>query len=271
MTARQERTDKDYSSYDMELNEQQLLRYSRNLVLAELGPAGQSRLLRSSVLVVGAGGLGSPAALYLAAAGIGRLGIVDSDRVELSNLQRQILHDTATLGMDKTISAAGRVNALNPDVRVECHGFRLDESNAAALVRDYDFVIDGSDNFRTKLLLNDACVLERRPLSHAGVLGFQGQLLTVVPGAGGACLRCLMPEIPGADETPGCAQAGVLGAAAGVIGSLQAAEAVKVLCAVGEPLAGRMLSVDLLNMRFHVSEAPADPSCPVCSASGKTA
>ncbi len=250
----------------MELNESQLLRYSRNLVLAELGPSGQSRLLGSSVLVVGAGGLGSPAALYLAAAGVGRLGIVDSDRVELSNLQRQILHDTAALGKAKTASAAIRLKALNPDVRVECHDFRLEESNASELVRDYDFVIDGSDNFRTKLLLNDACVRERRPLSHAGVLGFQGQLLTVVPGTQGACLRCLMPELPGADETPACAQAGVLGAAAGVIGSLQAAEAVKVLCSVGEPLVGRLLRVNLLSMRFHVSEAPPDPVCPVCSA-----
>lgn len=248
----------------MELNEQQLLRYSRNIVLAELGPSGQACLLGSSVLVVGAGGLGSPAAIYLAAAGVGRLGLVDSDRVELSNLQRQILHDTCSVGKDKTASAAARLSALNPDTRVECYQMRLDRSDAEPLIRDYDCVLDCCDNFDTKFLLNDLCVQLRIPLSHAGVLGFRGQLLTVVPGVEGACLRCVLPEPPTAAETPTCAASGVLGAAAGVLGSLQAAEAIKVLCGIGKPLTGRLLSLDLLSMHFRVTSAPAVGSCPVC-------
>lgn len=248
----------------MEFSEEQVLRYSRNMVLAEVGPEGQARLLRSSALIVGAGGLGSPAALYLAAAGVGRIGILDSDRVDLSNLQRQILHDMSSVGRDKTDSAVVRLRALNPGMEVRPIRARLEAENALELVRAYDFVVDGSDNFPTKFLVNDACVLARKPFSHAGVLGFRGQALTVVPGSGGPCLRCLMPELPPRDETPTCSQSGVLGAAVGVLGSLQAVEALKVLLGVGKPLVGRLLTFDALGMTFRVVEARRDPRCALC-------
>ena len=250
----------------MELDEQQIERYSRNIVLAELGVEGQRRLRSSSVLVVGAGGLGSPVALYLAAAGVGRLGLVDPDAVELSNLQRQLLHGTRSLGAPKAESAAARVLELNPDVEVEAVGERLDGANALELIGRYDFVTDCTDNFAAKYLINDACVIAGKPFSHAGALGFGGQTFTWEPPSGAAaCLRCLIPEQPRADETPNCAGSGVLGAVVGVLGSVQAAEAIKSVTGIGERLTGRVLAFDCLKMRFSSARTAVDPCCPVCS------
>ena len=251
----------------MGLTDYQLERYSRNIVLAGLGPEGQERIRSGKILIVGAGGLGSPAALYLAAAGIGVLGIVDSDRVELSNLQRQILHDTPSLGQEKTISAARRVRWLNPDVQVKVWHKKFSAENALELIRDFEFIIDASDNFATKFLVNDSCVIAGKPFSHAGVLGFKGQALTVIPGRDDSpCLRCVLPETPAQDETPTCAQSGVLGSVAGTLGSIQAAEAIKVLTGIGQPLLGRVLHFDALEMKFHTVELKRAPACPVCSA-----
>ena len=250
----------------MGLKNYEIERYSRNIVLAELGPEGQESIRAGRVLVVGAGGLGSPAALYLAAAGIGVLGIVDSDRVELSNLQRQILHDTPSLGQWKTLSAARRIHWLNPDVEVRALKVKFSAENALELVRDYDFVIDGSDNFSTKFLVNDSCILAGRPFSHAGVLGFKGQVLTVIPQQDDSpCLRCVLPEPPSADEIPTCAQSGVLGTVAGTLGTIQATEAIKVLTGIGEPLVGRVMHFDALAMKFYTVELKRNPACPVCS------
>lgn len=250
----------------MDLSEEQIERYSRNIVLEEIGPAGQERIGRGKVLVVGAGGLGSPAALYLAAAGTGVLGLIDPDRVELSNLQRQILHGTDSLGENKTRSAGRRIRELNPDVELRAFQERFSVNNALALVREFDFVIDGSDNFATKFLVNDACVLAGRPFSHAGVLGFKGQVLTVDPSrADSPCLRCILPEPPGREETPDCSRSGVLGALTGVLGSLQALEALKFLTGAGELLCGRLLTVDALKPSFRVVEFRRNPGCPLCS------
>ncbi len=250
----------------MEFDQQQIERYSRNIVLAELGVEGQRRLRGSGVLVVGTGGLGSPVSLYLAAAGVGRLGLVDPDDVELSNLQRQVLHSTLSLGVPKAESGAARVKELNPDVEVEAVRDALHAANALELIGRYDFVADCTDNFGAKYLINDACVLAGKPYSHAGVLGFGGQTFTWEPPAGKSpCLRCILPEQPLADETPNCAGSGVLGAAVGVLGSIQAAEAIKCLAGIGERLAGRVLSFDSLKMRFSSAKVAVDTSCPVCS------
>jgi molybdopterin-synthase adenylyltransferase len=250
----------------MEFDEKQIERYSRNIVLAELGVEGQRRLRAASVLVVGAGGLGSPVSLYLAAAGVGRLGLIDPDDVELSNLQRQVLHSTLSLGVSKAESAAASVLELNPDVEVEAVQGSLHAENALELVDRYDFVLDCTDNFAAKYLINDACVLAGKPFSHAGVLGFGGQAFTWEPSEGGhPCLRCLLPEQPSADESPNCAGSGVLGAAVGVLGSIQAAEAIKSVTEIGERLTGRVLSFDCLKMRFSSARFELDPSCPVCS------
>lgn len=251
----------------MDLDSRQIERYSRNIVLSDLGVEGQRKLRRASVLVVGAGGLGSPVLLYLAAAGVGKLGIVDPDEVELSNLQRQVIHDSNSLGKSKAESAAARITALNPDVVAEPSRGRIDASNALDLINPYDFVVDCTDNFAAKYLINDACVIAGKPFSHAGVLGFSGQVFYWEPPAGtGPCLRCLIPEQPPSSETPTCASSGVLGAAAGVIGSIQAAETIKSLAGIGGRLSGRVLSCDTLGMRFSEAHCEADSSCPVCSA-----
>jgi len=251
----------------MEFDQKQIERYSRNMVLAELGVDGQRRLRSAGVLIVGAGGLGSPALLYLAAAGVGRIGLIDPDNVELSNLQRQVAHDTRALGTPKVISAARRARELNPDVKVETWKDRLDSDNAAELIEKFDFVIDATDNFPAKYLINDACVLAGKPFSHAGVLKFGGQAFTWEPPAGKyPCLRCMLPEQPPAEETPTCAASGVLGAAVGVMGSVQAAEAVKFIAGIGERLTGKLLSVDTLTARMGTVRMAADPACPVCSA-----
>jgi molybdopterin/thiamine biosynthesis adenylyltransferase/rhodanese-related sulfurtransferase len=241
----------------------ELQRYARHLTLAEFGLAGQQRLRNARVLLIGAGGLGSPAALYLAAAGVGTLGIVDNDAVDLSNLQRQILHDTAGIGMPKVDSAAVRIAALNPHVQVERHVLRLTSANAREIVRKYDIVLDGSDNFPTRYLVNDACVLEGRPLVYGSILRFEGQLsLLVTPG--GPCYRCIFSEPPPAELVPSCADAGVLGVLPGVIGTLQALETIKWIAQLGDSMAGRLLLFDALPLRFREIAVRRDPECVVC-------
>ncbi|MBW3080708.1 thiazole biosynthesis adenylyltransferase ThiF [Bifidobacterium saguinibicoloris] len=246
------------------LTDERLERYSRHLILRGVGVTGQRRLLASSVLIIGAGGLGSPAALYLAAAGVGRIGLADGDVVDLSNLQRQIIHTTARIGEPKAESAAAAIRALNPDVTVETFDRPVDADDIADLIARYDLVIDATDNFSAKFLINDACVLAGKPFIHAGVVGFAGQVMTVVPGAG-PCYRCIFRDMPAAGEVPTCREAGVLGAVVGVIGSLEATEALKLIIGVGEPLVARMLTVDALTMNIRRVPLPKRvPDCPVC-------
>lgn len=250
----------------MDLTDDQIDRYARHLILPEIGGPGQAKLLRTSALVVGAGGLGAPLLLYLAAAGFGRLGIVDDDVVDLSNLQRQVIHDTGTLGVPKVESAAQRIAALNPDVAVDAIAERLTAANVAAVIDGYDLVIDGSDNFATRYLLNDACYFARKPLVSAALLRFEGQLsvFRAYDGPPHPCYRCLFPEPPPPDAVPNCAEAGVLGALAGVVGSLQAVEAVKTVLDLGDSLSGQLLLIDVLSMRFTKLAIPRDPACPLC-------
>jgi molybdopterin/thiamine biosynthesis adenylyltransferase len=238
-------------------------RYARHLILEGVGEQGQERLLAGSVLVIGAGGLGSPALFYLAAAGVGRIGIADSDSVELSNLQRQIIHTTPRLGMLKAASAQATLEALNPDVRVESHPLRVAADNIAALVTAYDFVIDATDNFEAKFLINDACVAAGRSYSHGGILRFSGQTMTVVPGKS-PCYRCIFPETPADDVATACSKAGVLGVLPGIIGTLQATEAIKYLLGVGDLLSGRLLTYDAAALRFREIPLQRNPNCPVC-------
>ena len=248
----------------MALSDDQLERYSRQLILEGIGVRGQRRLLAARVLIIGAGGLGSPAALYLAAAGVGRIGLADGDAVDLSNLQRQIIHTTASLGTPKAASAAAAIRALNPDTAVDVHDWAADAGNIAGLIDPYDLVIDATDNFAAKYLINDACVLAGKPFIHAAAVGFSGQLMDVVPGDG-PCYRCVFRDMPPAGAVPTCRQAGVLGALVGVIGSLQAVEAVKLITGAGEPLTGRMLTVDALTMNIRRVPLPRRvPDCPVC-------
>jgi molybdopterin/thiamine biosynthesis adenylyltransferase len=247
----------------MSLRDDERERYARHLVIPDIGEGGQERLRSGSVLVVGAGGLGSPALFYLAAAGVGRLGVVDGDAVDLSNLQRQILHTTRDLGRAKTESAAEKLRALNPHVNVEVHQTRFAAANARQLVRDYDVVIDAVDNFDSRFLLNDACVLERAVLAEGAILRFTGLALTIKGGAT-ACYRCLFPHPPRPGEAPTPAEAGVFGPVPGVIGAVQAAEAIKVIAGFGRPLYDRLLQVDLADMSFAEIEIARDPACPVC-------
>jgi adenylyltransferase/sulfurtransferase len=245
-----------------DLSDQDLDRYSRQIVLREVGPDGQRRLRRARVAVVGAGGLGSPALLYLAAAGVGQLTVIDDDRVSLDNLQRQVLHDSAAVGEPKTHSALRRLDALNPEVRVRTVERRLDGANATALLSGHDVVLDGSDNFPTKFAVNDACVELGIAAVIAGILRFEGQVVVVPPG--GPCYRCLFHDEPPPGQVPSCSAAGVLGPVAGVVGSLQAAEALRLLLGIGAAQAGRVLSVDLLDPRLRAVPFPADPACPAC-------
>ncbi len=247
----------------MSLTEQQVERYSRNIILQEVGGRGQERLLRSRVLIVGAGGLGCPAGLYLAACGVGTIGIVDADAVDLTNLQRQVAHSTADVGRPKVESMAEKLAALNPDVKVEARQARLTAANAASLLAGYDFVIDGTDNFPSKFLVADACHFAGIPYSHAGILRFQGQTLTVIPGKT-ACYRCLFQAPPPPGAVPSCAQAGVLGAMAGVIGTLQAAEAIKSVLGIGALLTDRLLVYDALKSGFRAVPVRRNPRCPLC-------
>lgn len=246
-----------------ELEPEELVRYSRHIGLAEVGESGQRRLKQASVLVVGAGGLGSPALLYLAAAGVGRLGIVDFDAVDLSNLQRQLLHDTASIGTAKTASARARLHAINPHVEVETIDEPLTAANALDVIARYDLVIDGTDNFKTRYVTNDACVLLGRPNVYGSVLRFEGQA-SVFATSDGPCYRCLYPEPPPPGLVPSCAEAGVLGVLPGLIGTIQATEAIKLIIGAGESLAGRLLLVDALTMQFRTIRLRRDPECPAC-------
>ncbi len=248
----------------MEFTEDEIQRYSRHILLAEVGGTGQAKLRAARVLVVGAGGLGSPLALYLAAAGVGRIGIVDDDAVELSNLQRQIAHGMDDLGRGKAESAAASVRAINPDVVVDVHRLRLAPHNVAGLIAGYDVICDGTDNFATRFLLSDACVLGRKTLISAAVLRFEGQLSVFRPHLGGPCYRCLFPEAPPEGLVPSCGEAGVLGAVTGVMGTLQATEVLKEIMGVGESLAGRLLIWDALAMRFRTIRLRPDPACLAC-------
>lgn len=247
----------------MDFNEEQLLRYSRHIILPEVGGKGQSRIQKARVFMVGAGGLGSPVGYYLSAAGIGTLGIVDNDRVEISNLQRQIAHSMNTLGKYKGDSAKATFEALNPDVRVIPIKERLSKDNILDLIHDYDIVVDGSDNFPTRYLVNDACVLTAKPLVSGAILRFEGQVTTIVPGKG-HCYRCLFEEPPPPGLVPSCQEAGVLGALPGVIGGLQALEVLKLVLGKGEPLAGKLLIFDALKTTFRTVRVPRNPNCPVC-------
>jgi len=239
-------------------------RYARHLTLPQVGEAGQERLRDASVLIVGLGGLGSPAALYLAAAGVGRLGLVDHDVVAVHNLQRQILHDTSVVGRPKTESARARLEALNPHVTLDTWQVALTRDNARGIIADYDLVLDGTDSFTTRYLLNDACVLEGRPLVQASVHRFEGQLS--VYGVGdGPCYRCVHPEPPPAGSVPNCAEGGVLGVLPGLLGTMQATEALKLILGIGAPLQGRLLVVDALTMRFREVAVDRDPTCAWCA------
>src|SRR2546429_2260929 len=249
------------------MSEAQAKRYSRHLLVPEVGEEGQFKLLDSRVLLIGAGGLGSPAAYYLAAAGVGTIGIIDADVVDDSNLQRQILHNTQRIGQYKAESARETIEALNPDVKVITHIERLDESNEARIIADYDVILDGTDNFPTRYLLNDAALIANKPVVHGSVFRFEGQL-TVFKPYEGPCYRCLYPEPPPAALAPSCAEAGVLGVLPGIIGLLQATETIKLLLGIGEPLVGRLMTYDALAGEFSELHLFRDPNCPACGEHG---
>ena len=249
------------------LSEAQSKRYSRHLLVPEVGEQGQLKLLDSRVLLIGAGGLGSPAAYYLAAAGVGTIGIIDADVVDESNLQRQILHNTKRIGQYKAESARETIEALNPDVKVITHIERLDETNVARVIADYDVIVDGTDNFPTRYLLNDAALIANKPVVHGSVFRFEGQL-TVFKPYEGPCYRCLYPEPPPPELAPGCAEAGVLGVLPGIIGLLQATETIKLLLGIGEPLVGRLMTYDALAGEFSELRLFRDPQCPACGEHG---
>jgi len=246
-----------------ELSNEEIARYSRHLIMPEVTIEGQRNLKEGSVLLVGAGGLGSPAALYLAAAGVGRIGIVDFDVVDESNLQRQILHDTSWLGKPKLASAEARLSALNPHIAIETYETALGRDNALAIMKDYDVVVDGTDNFQTRYLTNDACYFLKKPNVYGSIFRFEGQAAVFWPGCG-PCYRCLYPEPPPPGMVPSCAEGGVLGILPGVIGGIQATEALKILMGIGEPLTGRLLLYDALAMSFRQLKLRRNPDCPLC-------
>jgi sulfur-carrier protein adenylyltransferase/sulfurtransferase len=246
-----------------DLTPRETLRYARHLILPEVGPAGQRKLRSARVLMVGAGGLGSPIGMYLAAAGVGTLGIVEFDVVDMTNLQRQILHGTSDVGRPKVESARERLREINPHVRVEAHPVRLSSENALQILRRYDLVVDGSDNFPTRYLVNDACVLLGMPYVYGSIFRFEGQV-SVFAMLGGPCYRCLFAEPPPPGLVPSCAEGGVLGVLPGIVGSIQANEAIELLLGIGEPLAGRLLMFDALALRFRELKLRRDPCCPVC-------
>ncbi len=245
------------------LTDEQYERFSRHIQLQDIGVEGQKKLLDARVLIIGVGGLGSPVSLYLAAAGVGTLGVADSDVVDISNLQRQICHSTNDVSRPKVLSAKEKMQAINPDLHVITYEEYVGGDSIRALVREYDFVVDGADNFATKFLINDACVLEKVPFSHGGVLRFDGQTMTVIPGDS-ACYRCVFKNPPPGEAAMTCSQAGIMGAVAGMLGTIQAAEVVKWITGVGELLLNRLLTFDALSMRFREIELAPQPSCGVC-------
>mgnify|MGYP000888395569 CR=1 FL=1 len=249
----------------MNLSSQQLERYSRHIILKDVGAKGQSKLLNSKVLIIGTGGLGAPAAMYLAAAGIGTIGLVDFDKVDLSNLQRQIIHLTRDVGKPKVLSGQETINEMNSDVKVVTYREWVSSNNIIDIIkdRDYDFIIDGTDNFPAKFLINDACVLASKPFSHGGIIRFEGQTITYLPGAG-PCYRCIFRDPPPPDAVPTCSQAGVLGVMGGIIGTIQATEAIKYILGIGELLNGYLLTYNALNMEFRKVKILRRKSCQVC-------
>ncbi|MGE5851896.1 MAG: molybdopterin-synthase adenylyltransferase MoeB [Deltaproteobacteria bacterium] len=248
---------------DFQYTPEQLIRYSRHFLLPEVGEDGQAKLLQAKVLMVGAGGLGSPAAYYLAAAGVGTLGIIDNDVVDISNLQRQILHANDRVGMPKVESAKKTLEALNPDVKVVPYQAKLTSENVMEIIKDYDFVVDGCDNFPTRYLVNDACVLTKKPNVHGSIFQFEGQATVFYPGKG-PCYRCLYPEPPPAELAPSCAEAGVLGVLPGLIGVIEALEAIKLILGKGDSLIGRLLCFNTLTMEINTLKLRRDPNCPMC-------
>ena len=248
---------------ERELTSAQRMRYARHLSMPEVDEHGQKKLLDAKVLCIGAGGLGSPAALYLAAAGVGTIGIVDDDVVDESNLQRQILHNTDRLGIPKVDSAEQTLTALNPDVTVRKHQTRITSGNVMEIFRDYDLIVDGSDNFPTRYLVNDASVFLGKPVVHGSIFRFEGQCTTFYPGEG-PCYRCLYPEPPPAGMAPSCAEAGVLGVLPGLVGSMEALEAIKLILGIGENLVGKLWAIDTLSNSYRILKLRRDPQCPVC-------
>lgn len=247
----------------MDFSEEQITRYSRHILLPEVGGKGQQKLAKAQVFVVGAGGLGSPAALYLAAAGVGKIGLIDSDVVDLSNLQRQVLHHTPDVSQPKVISAKEKIHALNPDVTVEIYDQRLTSQNAADLIQNYDVVIDGADNFPTKFLLNDACFFINTPLVHGGILRFEGRVFSIVPNQS-ACYRCIFKNPPPPGLVANCQEAGILGVVAGIIGTIQATEALKLILGIGRPLTDRILDFDARRTNFREIKTKRNSNCPLC-------
>ena len=248
----------------MELNNDEIRRYSRHLILPEVGLAGQKRIRATSVLCIGAGGLGSPIAMYLAAAGVGKLGILDFDSVDFSNLQRQIIHGTADVGRPKTESAKETIASINPNVEVVIHATRITSENALDIIRPYDIVVDGTDNFPTRYLTNDACVLLKKPNIYGSIFRFEGQASVFAPHLGGPCYRCLYPEPPPPGMVPSCAEGGVLGVLPGIIGTIQATEILKLALGKGSSLVGRLLLFNALDMKFRELKLRRDPECPIC-------
>ncbi len=249
----------------MKFTNEQLERYSRHIILSDVGVSGQKKLLNGKVLIIGTGGLGAPAAMYLGAAGVGTIGLIDADSVDLSNLQRQIIHGTQDVGKPKVLSGKETINQMNPDVDVVTYHEYATSANILDIIRDrdYDFIIDGTDNFPVKFLINDACVMLKKPFSHAGIIRFQGQTMTFLPGEG-PCYRCVFKNPPPPDAVPTCQQAGVLGVMGGVIGTIQAAEAIKYLLGVGDLLNGSLLTYDAAKMEFRKIKITRDPECAVC-------
>lgn len=247
----------------MDFTEEQIERYSRQIILPEVGGVGQRKIMQAKVLIIGCGGLGSPCAYYLASAGVGKIGLVDSDRVELNNLQRQILHSTHNVGRAKVESAKERLLSLNPDIQITTHHLRLTSENTLDVIKDYDLIVDGSDNFPTRYLINDACVISNKPLFHAAVLRFDGQATTIIPHQG-PCYRCLFPEPPPPGAVPSCQEAGILGAVAGILGVIQSTEVLKYILGKGELLVGKLLVFNALEMSFRKVSIQRSSNCPVC-------
>ncbi len=246
-----------------DLREEQIERYSRQIILPEVGGVGQKKLLNAKVLIIGCGGLGSPCAYYLASAGVGKIGLVDSDKVELNNLQRQIIHFKEDIGKLKTESAKEKINYINPDVEVMTYPIRVTSENIMDIIKDYDIIVDGSDNFPTRYLVNDACVLLNKPFSHAGILRFDGQATTIIPYQG-PCYRCIFPEPPPPGVVPSCQEAGILGVVAGILGVIQATEVIKYIIGKGELLVGKLLVFNALEMNFRKLNIQRNSNCSIC-------